>query len=196
MATWMVVEDEPDLYDMVMAMYDTLGVEGVSFAEGEEAFDWIDEVDKGYYQGELPELVLLDIRLPGSVDGTMVGERLRKSPRLKNIVIVIMTANRLSPEDEREIMTRTAAESLIYKPLPKLTEFKQMLNDLLQNGKSSAMPEPMPEDIMPEEPMLEERMPEEQMPEEQMFEDPMPQKPKPKERWFRRGWFRRLWSDR
>ena len=42
MTVWMVVEDEPDVYEMVLAMYETLGIDGVAFTTGEEAITWID----------------------------------------------------------------------------------------------------------------------------------------------------------
>src|SRR5690606_39918312 len=92
----MVVEDEPDIYEVLLAMFEMWGIEGVAFVDGEEAVAWIDEVDRGEFEGELPELALLDIRLPGSISGPMVGERLRKSPILQHSAIVLSTAYRLS----------------------------------------------------------------------------------------------------
>ena len=63
MPTWMVVEDEQDLYDMILAMYDMLGIGGVAFATGIDAMDWIKDVERGK-EDDLPELALVDIRLP------------------------------------------------------------------------------------------------------------------------------------
>ena len=76
MSTWMVVEDEPGLYDLVLAMYETMGINGLAFTTGEEAFDWIEDVDAGHFAGELPKLALLDIRLPGEISGPMIGARI------------------------------------------------------------------------------------------------------------------------
>lgn len=127
MATWMVVEDEPDLYDLVLAMYETLGISGVAFTTGEEAVDWIDDVDAGHFIGELPELALLDIRLPGDISGPAIGARLRKSPALKNITIVLMTAYRLTEAEEKAFIKEAGSDRFLYKPLPKLNEFKQIM---------------------------------------------------------------------
>lgn len=132
MTTWMVVEDEPDLYDMVLAMYATIGVDGASFQTGEEAIEWIDEVDSGMYAGELPELALLDIRLPGDVDGAMVGARMRESPTLRHTRIVLMTAYKLSPREEQEIIHQAGSDLLLYKPLPKLNELQGLLRGLIR----------------------------------------------------------------
>ena len=133
MRTWMVVEDEPDLYEMVLAMYHSLNIEAVSFLTGEEAIEWIDEVDSGQYDNALPELALLDIRLPGDINGGEVSAHLRQSPALKNMVIVLMTAYKLSPQEERAMMQLSGADKLLYKPLPDMRDFQTMMEDLILN---------------------------------------------------------------
>src|SRR5215468_6882298 len=100
----MVVEDEPDIYEVLLAMFEMWGIEGVAFVDGEEAAAWIEDVDKTRFQGELPELALLDIRLPGNISGPMVGERLRKSPVLGEVAIVLSTAYKLSSEEEKQVI--------------------------------------------------------------------------------------------
>ncbi|MBZ0308233.1 MAG: response regulator, partial [Anaerolineae bacterium] len=96
MPTWMVVEDEPDIYEVLLAMFEIWGIEGVAFVDGGQAVAWIDDVDEGRVRGELPELALIDIRLP-EVSGPDVGKRVRESPILKDMAIVLITAYRLSP---------------------------------------------------------------------------------------------------
>ena len=134
MTTWMVVEDEPDFYELVLAIYDTLGVDGLAFTNGEEAISWIEDVDAGQHVtsvDELPQLALLDIRLPGYVSGVEVGNRLRQSPVLGNIAIVLMTAYRLSPKQEQQFITDSGCDLLMHKPLPRLTEFKRIMQEVV-----------------------------------------------------------------
>lgn len=137
MSTWMVVEDEPDIYELLLAMFEMWGIEGVAFVDGEEAAAWIDEVNRGKFPGELPELALLDIRLPGAISGAMVGGLLRKVPALENVTIVLATAYKLSPEEEDEVMKQSGADKLIYKPLPKFHELKQLLEDLIAQRRQN-----------------------------------------------------------
>lgn len=126
MATWMVVEDEQDLYEVLIAMFGAWHVDGVAFADGSEATAWIDAVDHGHISGELPSLALLDIRLPvGS--GPEVAARIRRSPRLNNIAIVLMTAYRLDNDKHREIMSQSQADLLINKPLPDMAALRKIL---------------------------------------------------------------------
>src|SRR6185295_603248 len=101
----MVVEDEPDIYDVLLAMFEIWGIEGIAFVDGSEAVAWIDDVDKGAVTGELPELAILDIRLP-EVSGPDVGARLRISDRLGRVDIVMITAYRLTPDEEEQVKAR------------------------------------------------------------------------------------------
>ena len=114
----MVVEDEPEIYELLLAMFEMWGIEGVAFVDGEEAISWIDDVDTGRFKGELPELALLDIRLPGEVNGIAVGARLRKSPVLGNVAMVLTSAFVLNPDDQAVAMEDAGADRWVPKPLP------------------------------------------------------------------------------
>jgi CheY-like chemotaxis protein len=134
----MVVEDEPDIYELLLAMFEMWGIEGVAFVDGEEAISWIDEADKGA-NGELPELALLDIRLPGTVKGPDVGARIRKSPVLNGMAIVMITAYKLSDEERADVMKTAGADLLLNKPLPTFGELKQLLETAIA-GRHAAKP--------------------------------------------------------
>lgn len=134
MPTWIVVEDEPDLHKVVLIMYQMMGVKAAGFLSGEEMVDWIGQVDDGHYSGDLPQLALIDIRLPGKVSGIDVGARLRRSPALHDIAIVLMTAYHLSPQQEDLTLREAGADMLFYKPLPRPDKFKPMLEDILNRS--------------------------------------------------------------
>lgn len=138
MPTWMVVEDEPDIYDVLLAMFEIWGIGGVAFVDGAEAVAWIDSVDQGRVRGELPELAILDIRLP-EVSGPEISARLRRSPVLGNIGIVLITAYRLSPDDEAAVMEQSQADLLMYKPLPNMSELRAAMAGAI--ARRSSQPE-------------------------------------------------------
>lgn len=131
MSTWMVVEDEPDIYEALLLMLEAFGVEGLAFVDGEEAVEWIEDVDSQAYQGELPVVALLDIRLPGRINGLDVGNRLRQSPYLSDqLKIVLVTAYNMSPNEEDEAIAYSGANRLIYKPIPRFDEFRRLIDEI------------------------------------------------------------------
>lgn len=132
----MVVEDEPDIYEVLLAMFEMWGIEGVAFVDGEEAVAWIDDVDNTRFQGELPELALLDIRLPGEVNGVMVGERLRKSPILGQVSIVLTTAYQLTPDEQDEAIAKAGADLWLPKPLPEFSELQGILEKVIAERRA------------------------------------------------------------
>ena len=135
MPTWMVVEDEPDIYEVLLAMFEIWGIEGVAFVDGGQAVSWLDDVDAGRVRGDLPELAILDIRLP-EVSGPEVGQRIRKSPVLKDMAVVLITAYRLSPTEEKEVVKQAQANRLMYKPLPGMPELRAILDEVIKDRPS------------------------------------------------------------
>ena len=157
MSTWMVVEDEPDLYDTLLALFEIWSIDGVAFTNGTDAVKWIEDVDRGEANTNLPELALLDIRLPG-VSGPEIGQRLRKSPVLNDVAIVMMTAYHLTPTEEKDVLEKSQAGTLLYKPLPSPTEFHAILQKAIESQNR-------PEQKRPEESLPEESPPEQKRPE-------------------------------
>ena len=140
MTTWIIVEDEPGVYEMLLALSEVMGNDGVAFVDGDEAVAWIDDVDRGQFIGEMPELALLDIRLPTEIDGADVGKRLRESPVLGDIAIILMTAFKLTPAQHDELMKRADADLFLQKPLPGFLQLQTMFTEAID---SRARPRPL-----------------------------------------------------
>lgn len=143
MPTWMVVEDEPDLYDTLLMFFEIWGVDGIAFTTGTDAIRWIEDIDHGASDSGIPELALLDIRLPGAT-GPQIGERLRQSPALQEMAVVLTTAYHLTPQEERAAVAQAEADALIYKPLPKPADLRMMLQEAIEQRRSRAISAPEP----------------------------------------------------
>lgn len=148
MPTWMVVEDEPDIYDVLLAMFELWGIEGVAFVDGGEAIAWVDAVDEGRVHGDLPELAIIDIRLP-EASGPEVANRIRRSTKLKEVAVVLITAYRLSTEQENEAIQTAGADRLMYKPLPAMPELRSILDEIVKRRHTSKSAQPANNDEKP-----------------------------------------------
>jgi len=79
----LIVDDEPNIVIPLQFLMEQNGYETLVANNGEEALDIIAK--------ELPDLVLLDIMLPG-IDGYEVCEMVRLKPEWRHIRIVFLTA--------------------------------------------------------------------------------------------------------
>ena len=131
MTTWLIVEDDPDLVEMFAATTELLGVNSLFFSSGEAVAEWIDDIDRYGFQGEIPQLALLDIRLSGEMTGVMVGALLRECPLLASMKLILMTAYRLSPSWEKIMLNQAGADLLLYKPLPRFDQLQRILQTLV-----------------------------------------------------------------
>jgi CheY-like chemotaxis protein len=137
MTTWMIVEDEPDLNELLEEIFNIWGVQTLAFDDFDEALTWIEQVDSGDEDGELPELVMLDLMFNRMLRGDAVGERLRRSPRLRDMAIVIMTAQRDMPEVREEVIRKVQPDDYIQKPLPRINELQKRLEHVLERRRKT-----------------------------------------------------------
>ena len=75
------VEDEANIRELVVYTLETTGFEARGFEEGTSFFEALAE--------ELPELILLDIMLPGE-DGMEILKKLKTSGRTKDIPVIMV----------------------------------------------------------------------------------------------------------
>lgn len=102
----MVVEDEPENRLFIGLMLRTEGYEVMEAEDGHAALRML-------AQGELPEVILLDVMMPG-LNGWQVFERLRADPRLGSIPVVMLTA--LAQRSDVERAVELGVDGYLTKP--------------------------------------------------------------------------------
>ncbi|MHB8169625.1 MAG: response regulator [Thermoleophilia bacterium] len=112
-----VVDDNADVRRLVKKVLERAGYLVVEAASGEEALSTVEAL--------VPDLVLMDIRLPGAIDGLEAAERMRKDARLARTPIVALTASVFAEDRDRALAAGCAG--FIAKPvditsLPGLVE--------------------------------------------------------------------------
>jgi len=126
---WIVVEDEDDIRNIVKFMFEAWGHTPLEFRDGNQAYSWLDAVESGSYGGDLPELALMDIRMPGP-RGNEIARRIRTIKPLSDIPIVLMTAFSLNDSEREAMYTEYGVDHIIPKPLPDFFELKQILDKI------------------------------------------------------------------
>jgi DNA-binding response OmpR family regulator len=104
--TIVVVEDDPNIADLLDMYLRQAGFRVLQAADGERGLAVIDR--------EQPRLVLLDIGLPGSVDGLEVCRRLRASARTASLPVIVLTAR--DSEIDRVVGLELGADDYVTKP--------------------------------------------------------------------------------
>jgi CheY-like chemotaxis protein len=132
---WLVVEDEDDIRNIVKVMFQAWGHTTLEFRDGHEAWRWLDTVESGTYNGEIPDLALLDIRMPGH-KGNEIARRMRSVGQTQRIPIIVMTAFSLTDSERKEMIADYGIDHIIHKPLPDFFDLKKLLDDWY-NRKSS-----------------------------------------------------------
>jgi two-component system phosphate regulon response regulator PhoB len=65
-----------------------------------------------------PDLMLLDVMMPGELDGLQVCQRIKSAPELKAIKVVLLTAR--GQQKDREAGTQVGADEYLIKPFSPL----------------------------------------------------------------------------
>ena len=100
-----IVEDEPDMAELVAMRLQREGYDVETVGDGAEALEMI--------RCSPPDLVLLDLMLPG-MPGTEVATKLRNDPRTVGVPVIMLTAR--SEESDIVVGLHLGADDYITKP--------------------------------------------------------------------------------
>lgn len=129
---WMIAEDETDIRNLVITMANVWGHSTIAFESGTKTWEFLDAIEDGSFSGQLPEFALMDIRMPGQ-RGDEIAQRIRQTPGIENIPIVLMTAFALSEDEMRDMRDATGVDHIINKPLPDFMLLKGILEDIIES---------------------------------------------------------------
>lgn len=130
--TWLIMEDDAAIRDVITTMCSMWGVQAIVFKDGHQTSAFLEEAP---LPALLPDLALLDIRVPGPW-GHELAARIRQHPGLKNIGIILMTAYALSGADEEAYLSVSGADRLLYKPLPDMDSLLALAQKVIAASKN------------------------------------------------------------
>lgn len=127
----LVVEDIPDILNLLKTSLQFKGYRVVTARNGHEALEVIEK--------EQPALIITDILMP-KMDGFGLVHRLRINPATRQIPVVFLSATYVAPEDKAFALT-IGVTRFIEKPV-NFDNFLPAISELL-NQVEKASPEPL-----------------------------------------------------
>jgi phosphate regulon transcriptional regulator PhoB len=125
----LIVEDDPDILELVQYNLQRKGYEVIPINNGESGLKLAKD--------KKPDLIILDLMLPG-MGGLMVCQQLKEDARTRDIPIIMLTAK----SDENDIVTglEMGADDYVAKPFsPK--ELVARVRALLRRSSDQELPE-------------------------------------------------------
>jgi len=117
MKTIMIVEDQPDVQRLLGLYLSAPERQIVHAYDALEAWQIL--------QVEPPELILLDIMMPGEMDGVGLLRQMRQDPRYQETKVIVISA--LTQNSDKEKAYSAGADDFISKPF-RLEDLKQRID--------------------------------------------------------------------
>lgn len=118
------VEDDDNIRELVIYTLETTGLEARGFADGTAFMEAL--------AFDMPELVLLDIMLPGE-DGLEILKKLKNSSKTKDIPVIMVTAK--GSEYDKVVGLDSGADDYVTKPFGMMELISRIKAVLRRSGK-------------------------------------------------------------
>ncbi|GAB1459848.1 response regulator [Thauera sp.] len=106
----LVVEDQPEIRKLICMTMDYDGFEVHEAENGDSGLRMVKALR--------PNIVLLDVMMPGQLDGIQVCERIRADPEIAHIPVVLLTAR--GQQSDLEAGRRAGCDAYLTKPFSPL----------------------------------------------------------------------------
>ena len=130
----LVVDDEPEIRQLVQRMLVSRGYQVAVAVDGQEALDLADRL--------LPDLVLLDAMLP-KVHGFDACRRIKASPRTRHVPVIMMTAIYRGWRFAQDARDSYGASDYVEKPF-RMEDLVHRIEAALRAGQAPAPAAPAP----------------------------------------------------
>lgn len=112
----LVVEDQDSIRRMIEALVQARGYQVTAVSSGAKAID--------VALTDAPDMVLLDLNLPGQYDGFDVCQRLRNDATTRSVPVVIISA--MDDDESRARATAAGATAYYTKPFSPIALLKEI----------------------------------------------------------------------
>lgn len=106
----LVVEDDPKSMQLMKYLLSANGYEVLEAETAKEALDLLD-----LFKSNLPRVIIMDIKLPGGMDGLQLTKKIKASPETRGIPIIAVTAHAMIADRERAL--EAGCDAYLPKPI-------------------------------------------------------------------------------
>ena len=117
----LIVDDQLEVRELVEVTLNSADVKILQAGNGEEAIKTA--------RSEKPDLIIMDIMMPGAIDGLSATRTLKSDPQTKDIVILMLTAK--GQEQDIEKGNSAGADGYFIKPFSPL-ELMHKVEEVLE----------------------------------------------------------------
>ncbi len=118
----LIVEDEADILDILKMTLDFGSYRLLTATNGDQALE--------IARREIPDLILLDIMLPGRIDGLEVCRQLKDNTATKGTYVMFVTAKGM--DRDRKAGVEAGCDDYVVKPF-KITQLAKSIDRILGN---------------------------------------------------------------
>ncbi|MBI5256746.1 MAG: response regulator [Burkholderiales bacterium] len=116
----LIVEDQPEIRELIQMTLEFENFEIHEAANGDAALQMVGQIK--------PDLLLLDVMMPGSVNGLGVCQQVKADPQLKRSKVVMLSAR--SQASDRQAGLAAGADAYLCKPFSP-RELLQLISKLV-----------------------------------------------------------------
>ncbi|MBW1768634.1 MAG: response regulator [Deltaproteobacteria bacterium] len=116
MKTILIVDDQKEVRELVEVTLRSDGYRILEAKSGEEAIAMV--------RADQPDLILMDVMMPGGIDGLEATRTLKNNPKTKHCKIIMLSAK--GQETDRKIGFEAGADDYFTKPFSPLELIKKM----------------------------------------------------------------------
>jgi len=121
----LIIEDQPDIRKLVRMTLDFNDYEIHDTTDAETGLRMVEEIG--------PDLILLDIMMPGRMDGLALCRLLKNTESYRGIPVILLTAR--GQQADREAGVNAGADEYIVKPFSPIRLIEVVETFLSETGK-------------------------------------------------------------
>lgn len=112
----LLVEDQESIRELLK---ETLGGQAYQFFDADSAEQSVEIAKK-----QKPDLIIMDIMMPGNIDGLQATRMIKQNPETKDCLVILLTAK--GQDKDRELGYEAGADEYFIKPFSPLELIKKV----------------------------------------------------------------------